>query len=867
MAKRTEIKDMTQGGVSWYKSIAFLLYGLIFLAMLLEVLLGQSLLYVNLNEFAKEQAESSLKVMMDRERGSLENLVQAPISVLERYERESQSTESIELIMDTLQSQISRILKDTESGRSIQEKRELVQELVRMTRFGKDGDNYIWINDRRRMLSHPTAGVVGAAVNDPVFNDRKDGFPIVERMIEMADTLDPRTGRKQGEARLLYWWPKPGESKPMAKMSYLRHLPELDWYLGGGVYVADTVEANKAQALEEIRNLRLADGNYFWVQDMAPRMLMHPLNPELEGQDLRSITDTAGKTIFQEMVNICKTDDSGFVEYHWTKPGSAGKAFRKLSYVRLFKPWNLIVGMGVYLDDIEEAAARQNRGFQAVLEQTFWTVMAYSGLVMIVIFLCIGFFIRRHITAPIKSLEQFSSAVTAGDIDHGEPRGRFICELRVLRDAFSAMLGKLRGTIAEISEKSNQAALEASRAQEALSAAEQSSEEAEQVYAYQHAELDKLSSLLQRMASGDLTVRYQAGRAGRIAQEAREAFLELEPSINATFHNLENLVEDIQGAADTLSDAAREFLNVSGRLNEEFVSMSEESGNVASATEQISMNINTMASAVEQMSVNVNAVANTAGEISNRMGAVAHSVERLRRAIADIGTNAADGASVASKAMDMASTATQSMTVLGEAAQEIGKVTAVIKRIAEQTNLLALNATIEAASAGDAGKGFAVVAHEIKELANQSAKAAEDIASKIEGVQENTVDAVKIIDQVASIIGAINDSVAVITVAVEKQTETANAISGSVTQTTHDVDGIAVSIAELAKGANDMSQNAGEVAKAINDMASNIYSVNKSVESSTTGARQVNALGDRLADLAGKLQQMVGKFLVTQKKE
>jgi methyl-accepting chemotaxis protein len=867
MPMHVQNNDKSRVEVPWYQSIAFLLYGLIFLAMLLEVLLGQSLLYVNLKEFAREQADSSFRVMMDRERNSLENLVQAPLSIMDRLEKESQSTESIEQIIDTLQSQITRILKDTESGRTFQEKRELIKELVRMTRFGKDNDNYIWINDRGTMLGHPVASVVGAGVDDPVFNDRKDGFPIVQRMIEMADTVDPDTGKKRGQARLLYWWPKPGETEPTAKMSYLRHLPELDWFLGGGVYVADTAEEKKAQALEEIRNLRLADGNYFWVQDMTPRMLTHPLNPELEGRDLRTLTDTAGKPIFQEMVKLCQTHGAGFVEYHWSKPGVAGKTFRKLSYVRLFEPWNLVVGMGVYLEEIEEATARQSQSFQVVLKQTFWKVMAYSGLAMIVIFLCIGFFIRRHITAPIKSLEQFSTAVSAGDIDHGEPRGRFIGELKVLKDAFVAMLGKLGGTIAEISEKSTLAAQEASRVQEALASAEQSSEEAQQVYAYQRAELDKLSTLLQRMASGDLTVRYQAGRAGRSAQEAREAFLQLESSINSTFLNLEDLVEDIQGASDTLSLAAQEFLAVSGQLNDEFVTMNEESGNVAGATEEISMNINTMASAVEQMSVNVNAVANTAGEISNRMGAVAHSVERLRRAIADIGANAADGASVASRAMDMASTATQSMTVLGEAAQEIGKVTAVIKRIAEQTNLLALNATIEAASAGDAGKGFAVVAHEIKELANQSAKAAEDIASKIEGVQENTVDAVQIIDEVASIIGAINDSVAVITEAVEKQTEAANAISGSVTQTTHDVDGIAVAIAELAKGANDMSQNAGEVAKAINDVASNIFSVNKSVESSTAGAKQVNALGDRLADLAGRLQKMVGKFLVSRKKE
>ncbi len=866
MTNDSELSTQWRARISWYKSIAFLLYGLVFLAMLLEVLLGQTLLYVNLNTFAEKQSQATLQFMIEAERENLENLLQAPFSLLEQLEKESQSTERIEQIINILSSQLFRIWVDSQDGRTPEEKRKLIKEIVGNTRFGNNDENYIWINDRSRMIWHPVSIVVGKAVDDAVFNDRKNGFPIVKRMVDMADKIDPVTGKVRGMARLEYWWPKPGATEPSPKMSFLRYLPGLDWYLGGGVYVSDTAEEKKAEALEEIRNLRLADGNYFWVQSTSPRMLMHPVNPELEGSDLSTVADSEGKLFFKEMAKLCKTKGSGFVEYLWPKPGG-DRPVRKLSYVRLFKPWNIILGMGVYLDTIESEAAKQSRNFQDVLGRTLWTVMAYSGLAMVIIFIGLGICISRYLTGPIKSLERFSIDISSGDMERREPDGRFIGELKVLKHSFASMLDKLRSTIQEISEKSNQAAMEARRAQEALATAEQSGEEAQQVYAYQRGELDKLTALLSRMASGDLTIRYKAESAVEGAQETRDAFIHLEKSINTTFVNLETLVEDIKDAASTLTGAAREFLAVSGHLGNEFTSMSLESGNVAGATEQISMNINTMASAVEQMSVNVSSVSNMAGEISNRMGMVAFSVDGLRKAIADIGRNATDGANVASKAMDMASTATQTMTVLGEAAQEIGKVTAVIKRIAEQTNLLALNATIEAASAGDAGKGFAVVAHEIKELANQSAKAAEDIAAKIEGVQLNTQDAVKVISQVTGIINALNDSSSVINNSVEKQTEAANSISGSVTQTTHDVDGIAAAIAELAKGATDMSQNAGEVAKAINDMAANIFSVNKSVESSTAGAQQVNTLGDRLARLASKLQEAVGKFSVSDKPE
>ena len=136
-----------------------------------------------------------------------------------------------------------------------------------------------------------------------------------------------------------------------------------------------------------------------------------------------------------------------------------------------------------------------------------------------------------------------------------------------------------------------------------------------------------------------------------------------------------------------------------------------------------------------------------------------------------------------------------------------------IKMIALQTNLLALNATIEATSAGEAGKGFAVVAHEIKELANQSAKAAEGIARKIEGVQNGTREAVTVIQSVADVIKAINATADRISTSVEKQTHAAHTISSNVGEASKGVGDIARSIAEVAKAANDISRSVSEAAR------------------------------------------------------
>ena len=217
---------------------------------------------------------------------------------------------------------------------------------------------------------------------------------------------------------------------------------------------------------------------------------------------------------------------------------------------------------------------------------------------------------------------------------------------------------------------------------------------------------------------------------------------------------------------------------------------------------------------------------------------------------------------MAAMAAKMSQDASGTMGALDAASVEILKVTEVIKRIAEQTNLLALNATIEAASAGDVGKGFAVVANEIKELANQSASAAEDIASRIEGTQENTRKAVQVIAEVAKVIGDINVSVESINSSVEQQTRAAANISSNVGDAAGGANNIASSIAEVAKGANSVSQNAGEAAKGANNVSSNIQGVNKAVNDQSAGAQQVNTSSKQLATIAGELDGLIRRFKV-----
>lgn len=359
---------------------------------------------------------------------------------------------------------------------------------------------------------------------------------------------------------------------------------------------------------------------------------------------------------------------------------------------------------------------------------------------------------------------------------------------------------------------------------------------------------------IQELGKGVLTT--------RVGIDSGDEFGILSKTIDEFALTQQNVIKEIKNSAMSLSSASEELSSVSRQMAANSEEVTRQAQTVASATEQVSTNINTMATATEEMSVNANSVASASQQMSQNMNSVASSIEEMTVSIKDISKNAQEAKNVSENAVKMSATATTTMDKLGTGAKEIGKVTDVIKRIAEQTNLLALNATIEAASAGEAGKGFAVVANEIKELANQSAQAAGDIAGRIEGMQGNTGEAIKVIGEVSNIIHKIGDSVQTITLAVEQQNKASNDIAANVEQASRGARNIAASIAEVAKGSNDMSKNSGEAAKGVHEVVANISGVSSASADSSKGSQQVNISAQELAKMSGILKQLVEKFKV-----
>ncbi|MBG0813462.1 methyl-accepting chemotaxis protein [Planomonospora sp. ID82291] len=242
-------------------------------------------------------------------------------------------------------------------------------------------------------------------------------------------------------------------------------------------------------------------------------------------------------------------------------------------------------------------------------------------------------------------------------------------------------------------------------------------------------------------------------------------------------------------------------------------------GGLATASEELTVTSGQIAAGAEAASAQIGAVAAVAQQVSDDVHSVAAGSEQMSAAIGEIAQSAGQAAEVASQAVSAAVSTTETVAKLGASSAEIGSVIKTITSIAEQTNLLALNATIEAARAGDAGKGFAVVAGEVKDLAQETAKATDDIARRIEAIQADTGDAVAAIGEISEIISRINDYQLAISSAVEEQTATSEEMNRGVAQAASGTGRIAETVSDVAGTVRLTSSGVAEAGRAAEDLA------------------------------------------------
>jgi methyl-accepting chemotaxis protein len=295
--------------------------------------------------------------------------------------------------------------------------------------------------------------------------------------------------------------------------------------------------------------------------------------------------------------------------------------------------------------------------------------------------------------------------------------------------------------------------------------------------------VDLVLTVVDAAAQGDLTrpipVRGD-DLVGRMGDRLGTFFGDLRGSIGG----IGRTAKDLAGSSNQLRGASRLMLENAEAASGQILS-------VGGATEQVGRSVETVAAATEEMSASI--------------AQIAQSASQARR--------------VAESAVAATQESTQAVERLKCSSDEIGKVVKLINSIAQQTNLLALNATIEAARAGESGRGFAVVANEVKELANATARATEEISGRIEAIQGDSVGAREAIVRIARVVGEISEIQGSIAVAVEEQTRTTNEIARSLAGAADGSREIVSNIAQVSRVAGDTSKQAHETIAAAESLA------------------------------------------------
>lgn len=402
------------------------------------VMSGAILITINY-ELIKEN-KTEVKELRDYEyskaKQKLENYINIAYQVIDdnytKYNSkdflEKKYGDELKNIIDAGETLISRRIEEYKNGLyTLEHAQRLAKEDINLLRYD-NGVGYIWINDTLmpypRMIMHP----ILPDLNGRILNNKSYNVAMGREQNLFQAAVE--VSLNNGDGFVDYIWPKPSEegvTEDQPKLSYVKLIKEWGWVLGTGIYIDDAKAEARRETLEVIKAMRYDNGTgYFWINNSDQpfaTMIMHPISPELNNKVLDNekynvVKDTNANLFSQMVEEVKKSGIDGFVEYLWPKPAENGltEIEPKLSYVKLFAPWDWIIGTGFYIDDIDIIIEEKTEKLRLRIRALNIFIIITSLVLAILLGVIASLLVRTFIN-PIKDSSDMLSSISKGEGD------------------------------------------------------------------------------------------------------------------------------------------------------------------------------------------------------------------------------------------------------------------------------------------------------------------------------------------------------------------------------------------------------------------------------------------------------------------
>jgi methyl-accepting chemotaxis protein len=599
----------------------------------------------------------------------------------------------------------------------------------------------------------------------------------------------------------------------------------------------DTAALRKA-----ISSIRVGDSGYAYILggqgDMRGQYIISK-DGARDGENIWNAKDAAGNFPIQ---TICRTGvrlkpgEVGFVRYQWKNQGE-NQARWKITAVAYFEPWDWVIGVGAYEDELKKMDQRISDAMNELV-----MTLVLGGVFALAVAIIVGLLIATKISGSVKMLGDAAEQLALGDVQVSiDTNGKD--EIGDLARSMNTMLENIQyqSTIAaRIAAGDLKVEIRARSEKDTLG------NSMTRMLKTLRGLIQEIGGLTDAATQGKLKVRSEADRF-------EGAYAEIVRGINRT---LDVIIEPLSEASSVLQDMAKRDVSVrmTGRYQGDLEclkqAINQAAQNLDEALKQVSLSVEHVASASEQISVGSQALSQSASEqagsleeVSSRLLELASMTKRNADHAKEAKT-LADGAQVdAGKGVDCMRRLSSAIDMIKHSSNKTAAIVKTIDEIAFQTNLLALNAAVEAARAGDAGKGFAVVAEEVRNLAMRSAHAAKDTANMIEEAVKNADSGVKLNEEMfANLEGInaqvvkVNQVVAEIAAASGQQSQGVEEISSAIEQMNQITQQTAANSEESASASEELSTQAQEMRNLVDG-----FRFSKSAKSPMTEMRRADS--------------------------